>query len=240
MTDDTGTDPQDGKAAADAADDAARDAARDGAGGVAEESENDEDATAAAGEDAKVVVDVAEDEAGAEIIVEGGGGGESERLAEIRDQLLRAMAETENIRNRARREVEDATKYAVANFARDMLAVGDNLARGIESVPEGAAEDDTALTALIEGVAMTQRELLAAFERHGIKSIEPLGEKFDHNFHQAMFEVEDAASEPGTIIKVLQPGYLIAGRLLRPAMVGIAKKPPGDPPDDIEHIDTKF
>ena len=199
-------------------------------------------ADSAAPDEVKVIVDVAHDEEAEEITV--GGEGEDPRVGELRDQLLRAMAETENIRRRAQREVEDAGKYAMANFARDMLSVGDNLSRAIDSVPDGAAEESAALAALIDGVALTQRELLAALERHGIKLIEPKGEKFDHNFHQAMFEVEDAENEPGTIVQVLQVGYVIADRLLRPAMVGIAKKrageaPQGEAPGDAPHIDTK-
>jgi molecular chaperone GrpE len=221
MTDKTVTDQQDGEPSPDAAVPPGEPAAE-----------------AAAPEDdkPKVIVDVADDESGKNITVEEEG--EDSRVAELKDQLLRAIAETENIRRRSQREVEDAAKYAMANFARDMLSVGDNLCRAIDSLPQDEAGDNAALTALVDGVTLTQRELLAALERHGIKLIEPMGEQFDHNFHQAMFEVEDAENEPGIIVQVLQAGYVIAGRLLRPAMVGVAKKPAGEK-DETPHIDTK-
>ena len=145
-------------------------------------------------------------------------------VANLKDQLLRALAETENTRRRAEREREDAAKYGVAGFARDMLNVADNLARAIEAVPAEAREEDARLKSLSEGVEMTMRELATAMERHGIKRVDPAGEPFDHNFHQAMFEVDDPAQEPGTVASVLQPGYVIHDRLLRPAMVGVVKK----------------
>ena len=143
--------------------------------------------------------------------------------AELKDQLLRALAETENLRRRSTREKEDATKYSIANFARDMLNVGDNMRRAIDAAPEGSGEGDDAMASLVQGVEMTERELLATFERHGIKAIEPMGEKFDHNLHQAMFEVPDAEHTPGTVVQVIQAGYVIGERLLRPAMVGVSK-----------------
>ena len=157
--------------------------------------------------------------------------GEAGRVAELegevaalKDQLLRALAETENTRRRAERDREEAAKYGVAGFARDMLNVADNLARAIEAVPAEAREEDARLQSLSEGVEMTMRELATALERHGIKRIDPTGEPFDHNFHQAMFEVDDAEQTPGTVATVLQPGYVIHDRLLRPAMVGVVKK----------------
>ncbi|MAG96706.1 MAG: nucleotide exchange factor GrpE [Rhodospirillaceae bacterium] len=146
------------------------------------------------------------------------------QIAELRDQLLRAMAETENVRRRAAREREEAAKYGIANFARDVLGIADNLRRAIDSAPPETVAEDNA-KALFEGVEMTERELLAALERHGVKRLEPLGEKFDHNLHQAMFEVPDPSAAPGTVVQVMQPGYVLAERLLRPAMVGIAKAP---------------
>ena len=146
--------------------------------------------------------------------------------AELRDELLRALAETENVRRRAQREREDAGKYAISNFARDLLPVVDNLRRAIDSVPEAARADET-LAGTLAGIDMTEREFLAVVERHGIKRIEPKGEKFDHNFHQAIFEVETTETPPGTVVEVMQPGYAIADRLLRPAMVGVAKAPQG-------------
>lgn len=146
-----------------------------------------------------------------------------EQVAQLKDQLLRALAENENARRRAQREVEDARKYAVANFARDVLTVADNLSRALAAVPEDAKGHEE-LSALVEGVSLTERELLAMMERHGIRKIEPKGEKFDHNLHQAMFEAEVAGVEAGTVIEVAQAGYVIGDRLLRPAMVGVAKK----------------
>lgn len=148
-----------------------------------------------------------------------------DEVAQLRDQLLRAMAETENVRRRSQREIEDTAKYAVSKFAKDVLGVADNLRRALESVPKDAPETDPALKALIDGVGMTERELLGAMERHGIKAVQPLGQKFDANKHQAMFEAESPDKEPGTVIQVLQPGYVIGERLLRPALVGVAKRP---------------
>jgi molecular chaperone GrpE len=143
-------------------------------------------------------------------------------LAEAKDRLLRALAETENLRRRAQREREEASRYAAAGFARDMLEVADNLRRALASMPEDAAPD-AATRNLLAGVAATERALLAAFERHGIRRIDPEGERFDHNLHQAMYEVEEADAPAGTIVQVLQPGYVMRDRLLRPAMVAVAK-----------------
>jgi len=147
------------------------------------------------------------------------------QIADLKDQLLRAMAETENTRRRAQREVEDARKYAVANFARDVLTVSDNLSRALMAVPEESAQSEE-MKSLIEGVGLTERELLSMLERHGIRKIEPKGEKFDPNLHQAMFESDAPDAAPGTVVEVVQPGYVIGERLLRPAMVGVAKKKP--------------
>jgi molecular chaperone GrpE len=143
-------------------------------------------------------------------------------LAETKDRLLRALAETENVRRRFQREREDTLKYAVAGFAKDLLSPVDNLRRALESLPESEVEDPR-VGSLLEGVAATERELLGALERHGLKRIDPKGERFDHNFHQAIFEVERADAPPGTVVEVLQPGYVLHDRLLRPAMVGVAK-----------------
>ena len=157
---------------------------------------------------------------------------DEDALGELRERLLRTMAELENTRRRGEREREDTAKYAIAGFARSVLTVADNLRRAIASVPEEARESE-AVKPLLAGVEMTERELLRAFERHGIKAVEPLGEKFDHNFHQAMFEIESDGQPPGTVIQVMETGYVIADRLLRPAMVGIAKaKPAADPAAD--------
>ena len=142
--------------------------------------------------------------------------------ADYKDRALRALAEVENVRRRAQREREEASKFAIGNFAKDLLSVADNLRRALESVPEEQIKDD-AMRNLLAGVAATERELLAAFDRHRLRKIDPKGEKFDHNFHQAMFEVDNSGQPPGTIVQVLQPGYLLNDRLLRPALVGVAR-----------------
>src|SRR4051795_8329122 len=143
-------------------------------------------------------------------------------LAETRDRLLRALAETENVRRRLQRERDDARKYAAGAFAKDLLSPVDNLRRALDAMPEAETTDPRARS-LRDGVAATERELLAAFERHGLKRIDPKGERFDHNFHQAIFEAERPDVPAGTIVEVLQPGYVLHDRLLRPAMVGVAK-----------------
>lgn len=152
-------------------------------------------------------------------------------LAETKERLLRALAETENIRRRSERDLEDARKYAITSFARELLDVSDNLSRALASVPEAQRETTPLLKTLTDGVAMTERSLHGIFERRQIAKIEPTaGEKFDHNRHQAMFEVESDAEPSGTIAQLVQPGYLIADRLLRPAMVGVAKAKPAPSP----------
>jgi molecular chaperone GrpE len=157
-------------------------------------------------------------------------------LAEQKDRLLRALAETENVRRRAQREREDASKYAIAGFAKDLLSVADNLRRALESVPQSEVRDERTRS-LLEGVAATERELLGVFERHGVTRIDPKGEGFDHNLHQAIFEAERPGEPGGTIIEVLQPGYVLHDRLLRPAMVGVAKQNP-TPAKPVESADT--
>lgn len=156
-------------------------------------------------------------------------------IADLKDKLLRAVAETENIRRRADREKADAANYAMTAFARDLLSVGDNLRRALESIPEEADLGDNAKT-LVEGIEMTERELLNMLERHNIKKIDPKGEKFSHDLHQALFEVPDTGEEDGTIVQVMQVGYVIKDRLLRPAMVGVAK---GGGKAPVDHVDTK-
>ncbi len=142
-------------------------------------------------------------------------------VAVLKDQVLRARAETENVRRRADRDRQDASAYAVTGFARDMLTVSDNLRRALDTMPDDVADD---IKAFIEGVEMTERELLNIMERYGIKKVEPeIGEKFDHKFHQAMFEVPTPDHAPGSVMQVVAPGYVIKDRLLRPAMVGVAK-----------------
>ena len=143
-------------------------------------------------------------------------------LADTKDRLLRALAETENVRSRFQRERADTQKYAISGFAKDLLTVVDNLRRALDAMPEVEITDPRTRS-LLDGVAATERELLAAFERHGLKRIDPKGENFDHNFHQAIFEAERPGAPAGTVIEVLQPGYVLHDRLLRPAMVGVAK-----------------
>jgi molecular chaperone GrpE len=145
-------------------------------------------------------------------------------VAGLKDQLLRALAETENVRRRAQREREDTAKFAISSFAKDLLAVGDNLRRAVDAVPANARESDELLNTLMIGVEATERQLAAAFDRAGIKKMEPLGEPFDPNFHQVMFEIENTGKPGGTIVQVLQDGYTLHGRLLREAMVGVAKR----------------
>jgi molecular chaperone GrpE len=153
--------------------------------------------------------------------------------AELKEKLLRALADVENTRRRAQREREDAAKYAITNFARDLLTVADNLHRALDSVADGSAtEPSEGLKTLTEGIEMTEREIIGLFERHDIRRVEPEGEKFDPNFHQAMFEVPDTGKPAGTVVQVMQPGYVIGKRLLRPAMVGVAVAAPGDEDDD--------
>jgi molecular chaperone GrpE len=146
-------------------------------------------------------------------------------LGDTKDRLLRALAETENARRRFQREREDTQKYAISSFAKDLLSAVDNLRRALDAVPEGEISDPRTKS-LLDGVAATERELLAAFERHGLRRIDPKGEAFDHNFHQAIFEAERPDTPAGTVVEVLQPGYVLHDRLLRPAMVGVAKGGP--------------
>jgi molecular chaperone GrpE len=159
----------------------------------------------------------------AENPVEGGVPSPEEQIADLKDKLLRALAENENIIRRARREREDAGKYAAANFARDMLSVGDNLHRALAAIPAALRDGDAETKAFIEGVEMTGRELLSVLERHGIVRISPLGEKFDHDRHEALFEVPTADADPGIVVQVLEDGFMVHDRLLRPARVGVAK-----------------
>lgn len=147
---------------------------------------------------------------------------------ELKDARLRAAAEMENLRRRTQRDVADARAYAVTNFARDMLGVADNLRRALDAIPADA-KDTPGVASLAEGVEMTERSMLAALERHGVKKIVPEGERFDPNFHQAMFEVPNADVPANTVVNVVQPGYVIGDRVLRPAMVGVAKGGPKQP-----------
>ena len=156
-------------------------------------------------------------------------------VASLKDQLLRQMAEVENTRRRAQRDREDASKFAVSSFAKELVSVADNLRRALEAVPADGREHDEMLKSLAVGVEATERQLFAAFDRAGIKKLDPTGEPFDPNFHQVMFEIENTGKAAGTVIQVLQPGYTIHGRLLREAMVGVAKRGAEEP----VHVDTK-
>src|ERR671916_2002608 len=150
--------------------------------------------------------------------------------ADLKDKLLRLMADMETLRRRTEREVADARTYAVANFARDMLNVADNVRRAIESVPaEASAAAEGAFKGLIEGIDLTERDLLKTLERHGVKRLDPQGQKFDPNLHQAMFEVPNPDVPNGTVVQVVQSGYVIGERVLRPALVGVAKGGPKAP-----------
>ncbi|RZO31254.1 MAG: nucleotide exchange factor GrpE [SAR116 cluster bacterium] len=151
----------------------------------------------------------------------------------LKDQLLRALADVENMRRRTEREIETARKYSHTGFARDLVGAIDNLARAIDAAP--AADDEAvgeSVNALITGLEMSWTEIQSTMERHGIRRISPLGEKFDYNFHQAMFEMPHPDQPPGTVVEVVQHGYVLHDRLLRPAMVGVAKA--ADPAPDAE------
>jgi molecular chaperone GrpE len=145
-------------------------------------------------------------------------------VAEARDKMLRTLAEMENLRQRTRREVSDAKTYGITGFARDVLDIADNLQRALDAVPaEARAAADPGLKALIEGVELTERSLLNALEKNGVKKFDPTGEKFDPNFQQAMYEVPDPSVPSGTVVQVVQAGYTIGERVLRPALVGVSK-----------------
>jgi len=146
---------------------------------------------------------------------------------ELSDAKLRLAAEMENLRRRTARDVQDARAYSTANFARDMLSVADNLRRALDAIPADARKAaEPGLAALAEGVEMTERAMLTALERHGVKKIEPQGERFDPHFHQAMFEVPNPDVPANTVVQVVQTGFVIGDRVLRPAMVGVSKGGP--------------
>lgn len=145
-------------------------------------------------------------------------------IADLKDRLLRTLAEMENLRRRSEREMADTRQYAVANFARDMLTVSDNLRRALDALPAEPRKDaDPVLAALVEGVEVTERGLAQTLQKFGVRVIDAKGEKFDPAHHQAMFEIETADVPAGTVAEVVQTGYLIGERVLRPAMVGVAK-----------------
>jgi molecular chaperone GrpE len=151
--------------------------------------------------------------------------------SENKDKLLRSLAEMENMRRRTDRQVADAREYGVTAFARDVLAVADNMSRALSAIdPQLRQTADAGLKSLLEGVELTERELLKVLEKHGIKKFDPTGEKFDPNLHQAMYEVPDSSLPNGMVAKVVQAGYMIGERVLRPALVGVAKARPKPPP----------
>jgi len=153
--------------------------------------------------------------------------------ADMKDRLLRTLAEMENLRRRTDKEVADARTYGVTNFARDILAVADNMERALKALDdEIRTKADAGLKALLDGVELTERELIKVMEKHGVRRLEPAGQKFDPNLHQAMLEVPDPSVPSGTVVQVMQPGYTIGERVLRPALVGVAKGGPKAPPGE--------
>jgi len=147
--------------------------------------------------------------------------------AEYKDRLLRTLAEMENLRRRTEREVADTRQYAVANFARDLLGVADNMQRALDTLSADFRDQaDPVVKSHIEGVEITERELVKVMEKHGIKRFDPQGQKFDPNLHQAMLEIPDPSVPSGTVVQVMQPGYMIADRVLRPALVGVSRGGP--------------
>ena len=236
MTSDTGK-RQDQDFAADAEADAARDMEREAANanaheGAAHDGDGHEDfdvgdETADAGPSGFADADAASDADAARMAEL-----EAEN-ADVKDRLLRLAADMENLRRRTDREMKDARTYAVTGFARELLSVADNLRRAIEAVPaEAKAHGEDGLNALIGGVEVTERALLGALEKNGVRKLDPEGERFDPNFHQAMFEVPNTEVPNNTVVQVVQAGYSIGGRVLRPAMVGVSKGGPKPPRPD--------
>lgn len=148
-------------------------------------------------------------------------------VASLKDRLLRTMADMENMRRRTEREIADSRVYGATNFARDMLSVVDNLHRGIESLSDDLRNsDDVALKSFIEGVQLTEADFLSRLTRHGVKKLDPKGQKFDPNMHEALFEVPDESMPSGTVAQVVEAGYTIGDRVLRPAKVGVSRGGP--------------
>ena len=163
----------------------------------------------------------------------------AKEVADCKDKLLRALADMENLRRRTDREVSDARAYGISGLARDVIGVADNLRRALAAAGESAAVIEGPAKALHEGVELIERELLKVLERHGIKRFDPQGAKFDPNFHQAVFEVSDANLPVGSVAQVIQPGYMIGERVLRPAMVGVAKEAPKPAPSESPTDETQ-
>lgn len=159
-------------------------------------------------------------------------------VARLKDHILRALADADNTRKRAVKEREDATKFAITGFARDMLEIADNFRRAIDSVPDEVKNgNDPLVTNILAGIDAIERGLLKTFEKHGIRKIEPMGQIFDPNFHEVMFEAPMPGKPAGTIIQLLEPGYTLNDRLLRPARVGVAKAEPGEIGGSAHQID---
>ncbi|SNB65826.1 molecular chaperone GrpE [Rhodoblastus acidophilus] len=146
--------------------------------------------------------------------------------ASLKDKALRTLAEMENLRRRTEKEVADAKIYGVTSFARDMLTFADNLRRSLDNVPADARESDPALKTFIEGIELTERDFLSRLQRHGVRKLEPKGQKFDPNFHEALFEIPDESVPTGTVAQVVEDGFAIGERVLRPAKVGVARGGP--------------
>jgi molecular chaperone GrpE len=160
--------------------------------------------------------------------------------AEFKDKLLRTLADMENLRKRTAREVADAELRGVTSFARDMLGVADNIRRALDAVtPEARSSAEAAAKALIDGVELTERELLKALEKNGVRQFSPEREKFDPNLHQAIFEIPDASVPAGSVVQVVQPGYMLGDRVLRPALVGVSKGGPKVPPSPASNDNAK-
>ena len=146
------------------------------------------------------------------------------KIEDLKDQLVRTLADSENLRKRTLKEIEHSKKYSHISFVRDLVSLFDNLQRALDAVPDDKSELSEPIKNLIVGLEIVNKEIINTFEKHNLKQIEPLGEKFDYNFHQAMFEVPTNEKEPGIVVEVSQKGYLLYDRLVRPAMVGISKK----------------
>jgi molecular chaperone GrpE len=150
----------------------------------------------------------------------------AKEVAELKDKVLRTLAEMENLRRRTEREIADSRTYAITGFARDLVGVSDNIRRALDAASDSGIVPEGPAKALVDGVELTERELLKVLEKNGVKKFDPKGAKFDPNLHQAMFEVPDANVPSGFVVQVIQPGYMIGDRVLRPALVGVSKGGP--------------
>ena len=159
-----------------------------------------------------------------EILIEDENNDLEVKIKELKDQLMRTLADSENLRKRTLKEVEQAKKYSHISFVRDLVSSVDNLKRALDSVPEDKSNLSEPIKNLILGLEIVEKEIVTTLEKNNIKQISPLGEKFDYNFHQAMFEIPTNDYDPGLVVEVSQNGYLLYDRLVRPAMVGISKK----------------